>query len=171
MKPHPAAHRPRIAALSKKLGRLLAKNRLTLSLAESCTGGMLGAAITAVPGSSAYFTGGIVSYANAAKRSVLGVPAAILARKGAVSAATAQAMAAGARRLFSSDCAISITGVAGPGGGTTKKPAGLVYAGIANGKIVRSFEFRFKGNRQEVRRRAVEEAIKRMVEEVERLRS
>lgn len=167
MKPHPAAHRPRIAALSKKLGRLLAKSRLTLSLAESCTGGMLGAAITAVPGSSAYFTGGIVSYANAAKRSVLGVPAAILARKGAVSVETAQAMAAGARRLFSSDCAISITGVAGPGGGTTKKPAGLVYIGIAAGKRVRSFKYLFRGNRRGVRRQAVEMALERMIENIE----
>jgi PncC family amidohydrolase len=132
---------------------------------------MVGAAITAVPGSSAYFTGGIVSYANAAKRSVLGVPAAILARKGAVSAETAEAMVRGCRRLFSSDCAISITGVAGPGGGTTKKPVGLVYVGIGVGNKVRSFEYRFRGNRQEIREQAVEEAIKKMVEQVERLRS
>jgi nicotinamide-nucleotide amidase len=166
VKPESPVLRTRIAALSRRLGRLLAENGLTLSVAESCTGGMVGAAVTAVPGSSAYFTGGIISYANEAKRSVLGVPAAVLARNGAVSAETAIAMAAGARRLFSSDCAISITGVAGPGGGTRKKPVGLVYVGIANGRIVRSFEYKFRGSRQEIRTQAVEMAIKKMIKTI-----
>ncbi|MBI3330523.1 MAG: CinA family nicotinamide mononucleotide deamidase-related protein [Candidatus Omnitrophica bacterium] len=100
------------------VGRLLASRRRTLSLAESCTGGLLAAGVTNVPGSSRYFLGAVVAYDNAVKRQVLGVPAATLARHGAVSAETAKRMAEGARRLTGSDVGMAITGIAGPAGGT-----------------------------------------------------
>ena len=160
----PASAAPR--ALPQKLGRTLLASDLTLSVAESCTGGMIGAAVTSAAGSSAYFLGGVVSYANAAKRRLLGVPASILKSKGAVSAEAALAMALGARRLFSSDCAVSTTGIAGPSGGTKKKPVGLVYIGIAAGKKVRSYKYVFRGNRETIRRQAVEKALERMIENI-----
>ena len=156
----------RSRALSVKLGRMLACRGLTLSIAESCTGGLVGAAVTAVPGSSAYFLGGAVSYANDVKRRMLGVPAGILAGKGAVSDETARAMASGAQRLFSSDCAISTTGIAGPGGGTKKKPKGLVYIGIAAGKKVKSYKYVFRGSRAAVRKQTVGTALEKMIENI-----
>lgn len=105
----------------------------TVALAESCTGGMVAAALTAVPGSSGYFVGGIVSYADEAKRDVLGVEPAILDAHGAVSAQVAMAMAVGARSRFSADLAASVTGIAGPDGGSDAKPVGLTYVGVADG--------------------------------------
>jgi PncC family amidohydrolase len=155
-----------IAFLAKMLGRRLAEKKLILSVAESCTGGMIGTAITAIPGSSEYFFGGVISYSNKVKHSVLGVPEHVLEKKGAVSAETVKAMAKGVQRLCKTDCAIAVSGVAGPGGGTIKKPVGLVYVGIGLGKKVRSFEYRFKGTRQEIRRQAVQAALERMIEEV-----
>ncbi len=157
-------------ALARLLGRLLAGRSLTVSVAESCTGGMVGAEITGIAGSSAYFKGGVIAYSNEVKRRLLCVPARVLQSKGAVSAETVAAMAAGAKRLFNSDCAMSVSGIAGPGGGTKKKPVGLVYVGIAAGNNVRSFEYRFRGSRREIRMQAVREALKRMIEEVEELR-
>jgi nicotinamide-nucleotide amidase len=99
-------------------GRLLAERGVTLSVAESCTGGLVGELVTAVPGSSAYFAGGVVAYANAAKEALLGVPAELLAREGAVSAAVARAMAEGARYRFGTTLAVATTGIAGPTGGS-----------------------------------------------------
>ncbi|MCC6875968.1 MAG: competence/damage-inducible protein A [Sandaracinaceae bacterium] len=113
------------------LGRLLRDRGMTIALAESCTGGMLGSLITAVPGSSEYLLFDAVTYSNAAKTSVLGVSGEILRAYGAVSAECAAAMADGARRVADSDLAISITGVAGPGGGSEEKPVGTVWFGIA----------------------------------------
>ena len=104
----------------------------TVSTAESCTGGLVGHVITQVDGSSSYYLGGAISYSDALKRSVLGVPAETLVRHGAVSAQTAVAMAEGARRAFGSDLAVSVTGIAGPGGGTEAKPVGLVYICVAS---------------------------------------
>ena len=103
----------------------------TLSVAESCTGGGLGAALTAVPGASSVMLGGVISYANAVKRDLLSVPAELLERYGAVSAPVAEAMALGVRRLTGSDWALSVTGIAGPDGGTPDKPVGLVFVGVA----------------------------------------
>lgn len=105
----------------------------TVALAESCTGGMVAAALTAVPGSSGYFVGGVVSYADEAKRDLLGVEPAILEAHGAVSAQVAMAMAVGARARFSVDVAASVTGIAGPDGGSDAKPVGLTYVGVADG--------------------------------------
>lgn len=105
----------------------------TVALAESCTGGMVAAALTAVPGSSGYFVGGVVSYADEAKRDLLGVEPAILEAHGAVSAQVAMAMAVGVRARFSVDLAASVTGIAGPDGGSDAKPVGLTYVGVADG--------------------------------------
>jgi PncC family amidohydrolase len=168
-KSHTAKSQPSISFLANKLGRRLAEKKLTLSVAESCTGGMIGAAITAIPGSSEYFFGGVISYSNKVKHSVLGVPEHVLEKKGAVSAETVRAMAKGAQRLCKTDCAIAVSGIAGPDGGTIKKPVGLVYVGIGSGKKVRSFEYRFKGGREQVRRQTVEKALERMIEELEAL--
>ena len=103
----------------------------TLSVAESCTGWGLGAELTAVPGASSVMLGGVISYSNAVKRDLLGVPVQLLEQHGAVSAPVAEAMALGVRRLTGSDWALSITGIAGPDGGTPDKPVGLVFVGVA----------------------------------------
>jgi nicotinamide-nucleotide amidase len=133
------------------VGRLLRERHATLAVAESCTGGMLGARLTAVPGSSEYFAGGFITYSNALKREMLGVPAETLDRFGAVSAETAEAMAAGARDRTSATYTISITGVAGPDGGTKEKPVGLVYLGIAGPEGVTVTHRRFLGDRERIR--------------------
>jgi len=113
----------------------------TVSLAESCTGGLVAAALTAIPGSSGYFLGGVVSYANEAKRDVLGVDEALLAAHGAVSAQVARAMADGARERFGTSVAASVTGIAGPDGGSAEKPVGLTYVAVSDaaGADVRRF--------------------------------
>jgi nicotinamide-nucleotide amidase len=116
---------------------LLAQGR-TIALAESCTGGLIAARLTAIAGISASFLGGVVAYANEAKTALLGVPGELLARHGAVSAEVAEAMAAGARRRVGADLGLSVTGIAGPGGGTPEKPVGLVYLGLATAEGVRS---------------------------------
>jgi PncC family amidohydrolase len=111
--------------------RFLARS-LKLATAESCTGGLVGYALTEVPGSSEYYVGGVVSYSNDAKRDQLGVPLQTLELHGAVSAQTAVAMAHGARARFGADVAVSVTGVAGPGGGSDAKPVGLAYVAVAD---------------------------------------
>lgn len=117
--------------LEEVTGRLLAERGLTLAVAESCSGGLIGHRITEIPGSSAYFMGGVVSYSNEAKQHMLGVDAAILEAHGAVSPETAKAMAEGARQRFGVDIALASTGIAGPGGGSDEKPVGLVYLALA----------------------------------------
>jgi PncC family amidohydrolase len=109
------------------VGQLLLKHKLTLALAESCTGGLLGHRLTDVPGSSAYLMGGVVAYSYDAKEHLLGVQHNTLYDHGAVSPETAQEMARGARRVFGTDLAVSVTGIAGPGGGLPGKPVGLAY--------------------------------------------
>lgn len=139
--------------------RALARHGLTLSTAESCTGGLLGARITSVPGSSAVFRGGIVSYHNDAKERLLHVPAEVLEQWGAVSAPTAEAMAAGARRALGTDLALSITGVAGPDGGSAEKPVGLVFIGLADADRTRASRYQFIGQRADIRARSVVAAL------------
>lgn len=116
-----------IVALARTVGEQLAQRHLMCATAESCTGGLIGHLITENPGSSAYFAGAAVTYSYAAKERVLGVDHATLAREGAVSAAVAQQMAEGALRLFDADVAVSVTGIAGPGGGLPNKPTGTVF--------------------------------------------
>lgn len=134
--------------------------RASLAVAESCTGGLVGATLTAVPGSSDVFWGGWMTYANAAKERELGVPAAMLARHGAVSAPVARAMAAGARRKGRTTWGIGITGVAGPGGGTAAKPVGMVVIAWAGpGRLSRVATFQFPGDREGVRRASASAAL------------
>jgi nicotinamide-nucleotide amidase len=124
---------------------------LTLAVAESCTGGLLGARITARPGSSDYFVGGVISYANQAKMDLLDVPPGMLAQHGAVSDEVARAMAEGARAALGADYALSVTGVAGPDGGTPDKPVGLVYLGCAGPSGTSARKSSFPGDRETVR--------------------
>lgn len=119
----------------------------TLATAESCTGGLVAARLVGVSGSSAYFMGGVVSYSNAAKQHLLGVPQADLERYGAVSTETALAMARGARRAFGTDIAVSTTGVAGPTGGTPAKSVGLVYIALAVDGAERCHRYVWGGDR------------------------
>jgi nicotinamide-nucleotide amidase len=134
--------------------QLLAEKGQTLSLAESCTGGLVSELITAHSGASAVFRGSAVTYANDAKIALLGVPAVLLARFGAVSAEVARAMAEGARAAFNSDYALALTGIAGPSGGSEEKPVGLVHFAVASESGVSDRRVVFPGNREQVRRRA-----------------
>ena len=119
------------APLEAVIGHLLLKSKLTLATAESCTGGLIGHRLTEVPGSSEYYCGGIIAYSNDIKERVLGVKLETLEKHGAVSAQTAREMARGARRVLGADIAVSVTGIAGPGGATADKPIGLTYIALA----------------------------------------
>ena len=132
---------------------------LTLTTAESCTGGMVAARLTDVPGSSDVFLGGVVAYSNEMKQAQLGVADEMLARHGAVSAETAAAMASGARERFGADVAVAVTGVAGPGGATPEKPVGLVYAHAEGPDGGRAVDFNLRSDRDAVRRRATTTAL------------
>lgn len=132
----------------------------TLATAESCTGGGIGAALTAVPGSSTVYKGGIISYTNEIKRKLLGVDEHILAAFGAVSAPVAEAMADGARKALGADVAVSVTGLAGPGGDDFGNPVGTVYIGYSDKEITFSHKYLFPGSREHVRDAAVREALK-----------
>ncbi len=142
---------------------------LTIGTAESCTGGNIAARITSVAGSSSYFQGGIVSYANSIKASILGVPESILENPGAVSAECAEAMASGARIALGVDWAVSTTGIAGPTGGTNRKPVGLVYIGIAGPDTATVSEHQFAGGRHEVIQQATGEALDRLLHALQRV--
>lgn len=143
----------------EKLGRLLTAKKLTLSVAESCTGGLLASRITDVSGSSAYFLGGIVAYQNEIKQRFLNVPPGILERHGGVSEETTQAMARGCRELFRSDIAIAVTGIAGPGGGSAKKPVGLVYIALAAKSKTVCRQFLWDGDRASNKENSVRAAL------------
>jgi nicotinamide-nucleotide amidase len=132
-------------------GDELEAGNLTLSVAESCTGGLLGGRITSVPGSSGWFLGGVIAYSNYLKRKLLAVPAEILAESGAVSEAAARAMAEGVRQCSGSDTALAVTGVAGPGGGTESRPVGTVWMALEGPGFSEAREWRFGGNRHSVR--------------------
>ena len=148
------------ASAAKRLGEVLSASGRTLAVAESCTGGLLGGAITSIPGSSLYFSGGVVAYRNSAKISLLGVPPDLIAAHGAVSREVALAMAEGILALFRADLAIAITGVAGPGGGSRGKPAGTVWVAVAAAGGVRyAHRYRFPGGRDAVRREAVKASL------------
>jgi nicotinamide-nucleotide amidase len=152
---------------------LLRERGLTLATAESCTGGLVGARLTDVPGSSDVYVGGVVAYADQVKREQLGVPAELLATHGAVSAETAAAMAEGARTRLGADVAVSVTGIAGPGGGSEEKPVGLVHLHAVGpaGELSRRFDF--PGDRETIRRRATVGAlhlVRRLVTELAQTR-
>ena len=129
------------------IGRILSENGKTLSVAESCTGGMISSLMTSVPGASSYFLGSVTSYANSVKENVLGVPAEILREYGAVSSECVAAMAKGVRRLTGSDYAVATSGIAGPGGGTDTKPVGLVWIGVSSETSTETYCHVFKNDR------------------------
>jgi nicotinamide-nucleotide amidase len=149
-----------IGKLAKQLGRKLTAAHAVLVTAESCTGGWVAQAVTSVAGSSGWFERGYVTYSNAAKREALGVPRKTIERHGAVSEETARAMARGALKLSRGTVALSITGIAGPGGGSPGKPVGTVCFAFARGRKIRSQTKRFKGNRMSVRRQSVVQALR-----------
>lgn len=140
----------------------------TLVTAESCTGGGIGAALTAVPGSSEIYKGGIISYCNWVKEHVLGVDGEILRKLGAVSAPVAEEMASGARKALQADAAVSVTGLAGPGGDDFGNPVGTVFIGYSDSGITLSREFHFSGSREDIRAAAREEALKLVLEMAKR---
>ncbi len=136
----------------------------TLVTAESCTGGGIGAALTAVPGSSDVYKGGIISYTNWVKHNLLGVDQKLLDTLGAVSAPVAEAMAEGARKVLRADIAVSVTGLAGPGGDEFGNPIGLVFIGYSDCRKTLSRRFLFPGDREAVRQNACREALKLVLE-------
>lgn len=152
---------PDLYANTKDLLAKLQRHALVVATAESCTGGLLAGLLTEIPGSSAMFERGLVTYSNAAKTDLLGVPATLIARHGAVSAEVAQAMADGALDRTPAHIALSITGIAGPDGGTSEKPVGLVYLAVAaRGAATRVRECRFGDiGRAEIRLASVREAM------------
>ena len=147
--------------------QLLKERNLTLSTAESCTGGLIAKRITDVPGASGVFMGGIVSYTNIVKHRILGVPADMLEEYGAVSAPVARAMAAGARKATTADCAVSVTGVAGPARDERGNPVGTVFIGFSSPKetIAERFDFG-AASREEIRGEAADEAFKLLEEKL-----
>ncbi|MCL6499231.1 MAG: competence/damage-inducible protein A [Firmicutes bacterium] len=147
--------------LDEVVARLLRDSGLRVAVAESCTGGLVGERLTSVPGSSAYFLGGVVAYGNEAKVKLLGVPQRLLEEFGAVSAEVAEAMARGVRETFRADLGVGVTGVAGPGGGTETKPVGRVYLAVADPQSSRTVraDFGEEPGREGVRRLASQAAL------------
>ena len=149
---------------------LKSKNKI-LATAESCTGGMIGEMITSVPGSSKVYEYGFITYSNEAKQNLLGVKKGTLDSYGAVSAETVKEMATGALLKSGSDISVSVSGIAGPGGGSEEKPVGLVYIGIkSKDNDAKSYRFIFAGTREEVRLETVKKAIELVIEEIENIR-
>lgn len=148
-----------IFAMASGLVELAVRREATFSFAESCTGGLVGASVTEVPGASEVFLGSAVTYCNQAKHNILGVSAEVLAVHGAVSAECAAMMAVGARRIYGADMAVSVTGIAGPDGGSEEKPVGTVWFGFDAALKNIAFTRRFSGTRQEIREASVREVL------------
>lgn len=144
---------------AEKLVEILKAQGKTCATAESCTGGGVASAITSVPGASAVFLGSVVSYANEVKRDVLGVSEDDLAKVGAVSSEVAAQMADGVRALMKTDMAVSLTGIAGPDGGSAEKPVGLVWFGLSTASGTRTEKAIFRGDREQIRAQAVTHAL------------
>ncbi|MGA3293705.1 MAG: competence/damage-inducible protein A [Candidatus Acidiferrales bacterium] len=145
--------------LEEVVARLLTENRATIAVAESCTGGMVAERLTNLPGSSAYFLGGVVCYSNELKTSLVGVPKEMIEAKGAVSSEVALALADGIRKRTGATIGVGVTGIAGPTGGTPEKPVGLVHIGIADKDGPREKSFRFPGDRDRIRHFATQNAL------------
>ncbi len=150
--------------LAAEAGRILTEQGLMVCAAESCTGGLLMSMLTDVPGSSAYVMGGVVTYSNAVKERLIHVPHRTLMSHGAVSEPTAREMAAGVRDLFGADVALSITGIAGPGGGTDDKPVGLTYIAIASDNGIEARKFIWESDRAGNKALSVEAALYLLIE-------
>lgn len=158
---------PDLLALSQRVGAALIDRGLTVCAAESCTGGLLLSALTDVAGSSAYVPGGLVAYSNEAKLALLGLGESTLIEHGAVSQATAGEMALGVLRRFAADYALSVTGIAGPGGGTAEKPVGLTFIGLAGrGGLLRVERRVWAGDRIENKRSSVAAALDLLLAEL-----
>ena len=154
----------KIAVLASEMAALLADKKITVAVAESCTGGGLCQALTDIPGSSAWFDRGFITYSNQAKIEMLGVSSTLLEQYGAVSFEAARAMVEGVHGQSNAELAIAITGIAGPDGGTAEKPVGTVFFGIGQkGQAVKIDKRRFKGGREEVRARSVEFVLKALL--------
>jgi nicotinamide-nucleotide amidase len=145
--------------LEAVVGRLLVENGMVLALAESCTGGLISHRITRVAGSSEYFLGGVVAYSNELKQQLLDVDESVLIEYGAVSAETAREMAVGVRHGTGADIALSVTGIAGPAGGTAEKPVGTVCFGLATSSGTEDFKFCFNGERWQIQEAACNKAL------------
>jgi len=150
--------------LDVKLGNLLRERRLKLALAESCTGGLVGDRITNISGSSEYFLGGVIAYAYEAKVALLGVSWDTLNSKGAVSHETVLEMARGARKALASDIAVSISGIAGPGGGTLDKPVGTTWVGLVAAEGEWTKLFQFSGDREQNKSSAADAALQLLLD-------
>lgn len=148
-----------IEPLEAVVGRLLMEQKRTIALAESCTGGLIAHRLTNVPGSSAYFIGGVVSYANEAKERMLGVSHQTIQQYGAVSEETAREMAQGVHRLLQTDIAMAVTGIAGPSGGTPEKPVGLTYIALAAEDLERCERYLWQGDRWANKEQSAEAAL------------
>jgi PncC family amidohydrolase len=151
-----------LEALAQELVRLADEKNITIGAAESCTGGMVAAALTSVPGASEVFKGAVVSYTNEVKAALLGVRSETLLKEGAVSEKVALEMARGALKALYADYAVSITGVAGPGGGSARKPVGTVWIAVANKREERAMLHRFTGTREQVRLASTEAALQKL---------
>jgi PncC family amidohydrolase len=147
-------------ALARQVGAALRARRMTLATAESCTGGLIGYRMTAIPGSSEYYLGGIVAYSNAVKVALLAVSEDSLETVGAVSSEVAEQMSLGARERLGADIAVSVTGIAGPGGGGPGKPVGLVYIAVATSEGAEPSRHQFAGGRSEIRAAAASAALR-----------
>ena len=146
--------------IEQEIGGLLRKKGWTLAIAESCTGGLVASRITQVGGSSVYFVGAVVAYANRIKTHVLGVDADLIDQEGAVSEIVARCMAERTRKLFAVDVALATTGIAGPAGGTDAKPVGLVFVALASEEVVNVCRCQFEGDRKTIQRAASDTALK-----------
>lgn len=150
-------------SLATRLGSALKVRGLMLATAESCTGGGIAQAVTDIPGSSVWFDCGFVAYSNASKTAMLGVPAELIDKHGAVSEEVAAAMASGALANSKAQVAVSVTGIAGPGGEVPGKPIGTVWFGFAAGGSIRTELLLFQGDRLAVRAQAIEHALKKLL--------
>ena len=146
--------------LEQKVSKVFTQGQKTLAIAESCTGGLIGHRLTNIPGASAFFLLGIIAYDNAAKTSLLGVPPALLKKHGAVSAPVASAMAQGIRKILKTTYGLSVTGIAGPGGGSKTKPVGLVFIGLSSSQGTVVKKLKFKGTRLAIKKAAAQTALK-----------
>jgi len=146
------------------VGKLMTQSGLRLAVAESCTGGLIGHRITNVPGSSAYYMGGVITYSNEAKMRLLGVHQETLEQHGAVSQETVLEMARGVRQALEADIGISVSGIAGPDGGTADKPVGLVWIGFSAGSSDAAWKYNWIGDRLQIKEQAAEQALRLLVD-------
>lgn len=153
-----------LVALASRVGERCLALATRIATVESCTGGLVGHVLTEVPGSSAYYLGGFVTYSDAAKQAMVGVPADVLAAHGAVSAQTALAMAAGGRDRMGADVSVAVTGIAGPDGGTDSKPVGLTYVAVADAAGSEVRRFAWIGSRAENKRASAQAALELLLD-------